>query len=263
MEQEKIRNGMLCRRGICSKVPFKGWKKVGDAMKKKNLVTLLAIAFMVALVATGMFYGLFVTKLKSNGSGKTLVVAAKPLEAGTVLAADDVKSVAWPAEELPQGAFERPDQVTGKTLFGSLSRAEPVLSARLASEEGGGQGAGIPAGMRAVSVHVSDSSGVMGLLHVGHKVDVQVVIPKTNDSAAVLRTAIEGLEVLAVSNKAEANSQGFSLPVVTLLAKPGDADVLALADSGARIRLTLRNPLDTATRARTPLTLPSVMQSLR
>jgi pilus assembly protein CpaB len=230
-------------------------------MKKKNLVTLLAIAFMVALVATGMFYGLFVTKLKSNGSGRTLVVAAKPVEAGTVLTKDDVKSVAWPAEELPQGAFERPEQVAGKTLFGSLSQAEPVLAARIASEEGGGQGSGIPAGMRAVSVHVSDSSGVMSLLHAGHKVDVQVVLPKTSDSSAQLRTAIEDLQVLAVSNKAEPNSQGFSLPVVTLVAKPVDADVLALADSSARIRLTLRNPLDSATRSRSPLTLSSVMQS--
>src|SRR5690606_28740367 len=99
----------------------------------------LAIALMVALVSTGMFYGLFVNKLKSNGSGKTLVVAAKPLEPGTVLALADVKAVAWPAEELPQGAYERPEQVAGKTLFGSLSQAEPVLSSRLASAEGGGQ----------------------------------------------------------------------------------------------------------------------------
>jgi pilus assembly protein CpaB len=230
-------------------------------MKKKNLVTLLAIAFMVALVATGMFYGLFVTKLKSNGSGKTLVVAAKPLEAGTVLTSDDIKNVAWPAEELPEGAFENRDQVVGKTLFGSLSQAEPVLAARLASAEGGGQSAGIPAGMRAVSIHVSDSSGVMGLLHAGHKVDVQVVIAKTNDAGAQLRTAIEGLEVLSVSNKPEANSQGFSLPVATLLASPAQADVLALADSGARLRLTLRNPLDAATRTRSPLTLSTVMQT--
>jgi pilus assembly protein CpaB len=235
---------------------YQGWSE----MKQKNLVTLLAIAFMVALVATGMFYGLFVTKLKSNGSGKTLVVAAKPLEAGAVIGAEDIKSIPWSAEELPQGAFERPEQVTGKTLFGSLSPAEPVLSARLASEEGGGQGAGVPTGMRAVSVHVSDSSGVIALLRAGHKVDVQVVIPKTSDVAAQLRTAIEGLQVLAVSTKPEANSQGFSLPVVTLLANPADADILALADSGARLRLTLRNPLDPATRSRPSLSLSSVMQ---
>lgn len=230
-------------------------------MKKKNLVTLLAIAFMVALVATGMFYGLFVTKLKSNGSGKTLVVAARPLEAGTVLTADDVKSIAWPAQELPQGSFELTEQVKGKTLFSSLSPAEPVLAARLASAEGGGQSAGIPTGMRAVSVHVSDSSGVMSLLHVGHKVDVQVIIPKTSEAGAQLRTAIEGVEVLGVNNKPEANSQGFSLPVVTLLASPSQADTLALADSGARLRLTLRNPLDSASRSRAPLSMSTVMQT--
>jgi len=110
---------------------------------------------------------------------------------------------------------------------------------------------------------VSDSSGVMGLLRAGHKVDVQVVIPKSNDGGAQLRTAIEDLQVLAVSNKAEANSQGFSLPVVTLLANPADADVLALADSGARVRLTMRNPLDSATRPRASLTLPGLMSSSR
>jgi pilus assembly protein CpaB len=229
-------------------------------MRKKNLVTLLGIALVVALVSTGVFYGLFVTKLKSENSGKTLVVAAKPLEAGTVLAASDVRAVAWPAEELPQGAFEKPEQVTGKTLFGTLSKAEPVLASRLASKTGEGQSAGVPAGMRAVSVHVSDSSGVMALLHAGHHVDIQVVLPKTQNSGAQVRTALEGLEVLSVNPKAEPNSQGFSLPVVTLLAKPADADVLALADAGARVRLTLRNPLDTSARPRAALSLTAVMQ---
>ena len=70
----------------------------------------------------------------------------------------------------------------------------------------------------------------------------------------------EGVEVLAVNNKADSNSQGFSLPVVTLLVKPAAADVLALADAGARVRLTLRNPLDTATRTHTSMSIPSLMQ---
>jgi pilus assembly protein CpaB len=236
--------------------------RVEDAMKKKNLVTLLGIALVVALVSTGVFYGLFVTKLKSD-TGKTLVVAAKAIEAGTVLATADLKTIAWPAQELPQGAFERPDQVIGKTVFTSLSPAEPVLAARLAAEDGGGQGAGIPAGMRAISVHVSDSSGVLHLLKSGHKVDAQIVIPRTNTSAAQLKTAIEDVTVLAVNTKPEPNSQGFSLPVVTLLVNPDAADVLALADSGARVRLTLRNPLDRATRPSGALTLPVVMNRTR
>jgi Flp pilus assembly protein CpaB len=229
-------------------------------MRKKNLVTLLGIALVVALISTGVFYGLFVNNLKSTANGKTLVVAAKDLEAGTVLAATDVKMIPWGSEEAPQGAYENPAQVAGKTLFGGLAKSEPVLASRLVSEDGTGSGSRVPAGMRAITVHVSDSSGVMNLLRAGHKVDAQVLISKTGESGAQLRTALEDIEVLAVDNKAEPSSQGFTLPTVTLLAKPTDADVLALADSGARIRLTLRNPLDTAERTRGVVTLPAVMQ---
>lgn len=229
-------------------------------MRKKNLVTLLGIALVVALISTGVFYGLFVNNLKSNGPGKTLVVAAKDLESGTVLEATDVKMIAWGSDELPQGAYENPAQVAGKTLFGGLTKSEPVLASRLVSADGTASGSRVPAGMRAITVHVSDSSGVMNLLRAGHKVDAQVLISKTGENAAQLRTALEDIEVLSVENKPEANSQGFSLPTVTLLAKPAEADILALADSGARIRLTLRNPLDTAERPRGVVTLPAVMQ---
>jgi pilus assembly protein CpaB len=230
-------------------------------MKKKNLMTLLGIALVVAIIATGLFYGLFVSKLQSEaGSGKTLVVAAKPLEAGRVLTAADLKAIPWPAAELPGGAFERVNQVAGKTVADGIGEAEPVLASRLVSTEGAGRAAGVPAGLRAVSVHVSDSSGVVGMLRGGHKVDVQVLVNRTNSPAnSQLRTALENLEVLAVDPKGEQNSQGFNLPVVTLLATPEQADVLALADSGARVRLTLRNPLDTETRHPEPLSLNNIV----
>jgi len=45
------------------------------------------------------------------------------------------------------------------------------------------------------------------------------------------------------------------------LTNPADADVLALADSGARVRLALRNPLDNATRPRSALTLDAILRS--
>ena len=50
-------------------------------MKKNNMLKLLGIAFVVAILSTGIFYGLFVNKLSSStGSGKTLVVAAQASE---------------------------------------------------------------------------------------------------------------------------------------------------------------------------------------
>jgi Flp pilus assembly protein CpaB len=230
-------------------------------MKKNSMAKLLGIALVVAMISTAVFYGLFVSKLSSNaGSGKTLVIAAKEIKAGRVLAADDLKTIPWPADDLPKGASQTTDQVAGKTVLDGLSEGEPILSSRLASATGTG-GASIPTGMRAVSVHITDSTGVMSLLHAGQKVDVQVFVNRKGaPSDAELRTAVEGLQVLSVIPQPEQSSQGNNLPVVTLLAGPAEADILGLADSGARVRLTLRNPLDDATRTRGPLTLDSVMR---
>lgn len=230
-------------------------------MKKNNLVKLLGIAFVVAIIATGVFYGLFVSKMSSNtGSGKLLVVAAKPLKAGTVLQASDLRTVPWLGDQLPKGAFGSIAEVAGKTAFDAIGEDEPVFASRLANADTGG-GSGVPSGMRAVSVHVTDSSGVLALLRTGQKVDVQVVTGRSDHSDTTVRTALEGLKVLSVTPQTELSSQGTNLPVVTLLATPREADVLAIADSGARVRLALRNPLDDQTRARTPLQLPGVMRA--
>lgn len=230
-------------------------------MKKNNLLKLLGIAFVVAIVSTGIFYGLFVNKLKSNiDSGKMLVVAAKALKPGMVLQPVDVKLIPWPAGQLPKDAYASVDQVVGNTVFDTIGEDEPVLASRLATSQSGG-GAGVPSGMRAVSVHVTDSTGVLALLRAGQKVDVQVVVGRGKETDTAVRTALEDLKVLSVIPAPEQGSQGQNLPVVTLLANPSEADVLALADSGARVRLTLRNPLDQDTGAHAPLSLGGLMGS--
>jgi len=233
-------------------------------MKKNNLMKLLTIALVVAIVATGIFYGLVQSKLSSStGSGKMLVVAAKPLKAGTVLQAADVKTIAWPEAQLLKGGYGEVSEVVGSTVFDAIGEDEPVFESHIANKRNGG-GTGVPEGMRAVSVHVTDSTGVMALLRAGQKVDVQVVVGRgvsADKSETAVRTALENLTVLSVTPQAEQGSQGQSLPVVTLLADPAQTDVLAAADSGARVRLTLRNPLDDATRGSGELSLATVMHS--
>lgn len=228
-------------------------------MKKNNMGKLLGVALVVAIICTGLFYMLFAMKANSE-TGTTLVVAAKNLKAGTVLTPTDVKTIPWPVPQLPLGAHHDPKEVIGNTAFDAITQDEPVLNARLASSQSGG-GAGVPVGLRAVSVHLTDSTGVLALLRGGQKVDVQVVVGRgTKPDDTEVRTALENLTVLSVTPQAEQSSQGHNLPVVTLLAKPAEADVLALADSGGRVRLVLRNPLDEATRSRGSLSLGAVMR---
>ncbi|HLH39061.1 MAG TPA: Flp pilus assembly protein CpaB [Bryobacteraceae bacterium] len=230
-------------------------------MKKNSLLKLLGIAFVVAIVATGVFYGLFVNKLSSStGSVKTMVVAARTLKPGAILKVEDVTQIPWFGPTLPKGAYEKPSEVAGSTVFDTIGQDEPVLASHLVNAQNGGSG--VPPGMRAVSVHVTDSTGVLTLLHSGQKVDVQVVVGRGNNSDATLvRTALEDLQVLSVVPQPEQSSQGATLPVVTLLADPRQADMLAAADSGARVRLTLRNPLDDQKSRAGTLSLGAVMRA--
>jgi Flp pilus assembly protein CpaB len=231
-------------------------------MKKDNMGKLLGVALVVAIICTGLFYMLFAMKANSQ-TGTTMVVAAKALKSGMVLTPADLKTIPWPSPQLPPGAHRDPQEIIGDTVFDPMAQEEPVLSARLATAQSGG-GAGVPIGMRAVSIHLTDSTGVLALLRGGQRVDVQVVTGRGNKpDETEVRTALENLAVLSVTLQPEQSSQGQNLPVVTLLAKPADVDVLAAADSGGRVRLSLRNPLDQAARSRTSVSLGSVMRGGR
>jgi Flp pilus assembly protein CpaB len=220
---------------------------------KKNLVPLLGIAFVVAIISTAVFYWLFVGKIKSGGpAGQSVVVAARNLDRGTVLQAADVKFVPWGATVLPQGAFTAADAANGLTLVASQQENEPVLASHVASKSGSGAGMGIPSGMRAISVHTSDSSGIIGMLRSGYKVDVQFV-----SAEGELRTILQNIEVLTVNPAGDNRSL---VPVVTLLVDPEGADKAGLGDSTARLRITLRNPLDDGAPDSRTVTAPAIMQ---
>jgi len=224
---------------------------------KRNLVPLIVIAFVVAIVSTFIFYTLFLGKLKSAGNapGQSIVVAARNLDRGTALKPEDVKLAPWASPTLPQGAISTVDQIKGMTLVTSVQLGEPMLQARLASlDSGAGAGLGIKAGMRAISIHATDSSGIVNILRPGHKVDVQLVT--SQGAQPELRTILQNIEVLSINPLGEQRNPN---PVITLLVNPAGADMAGLGDSGARLRIILRNPLDEGATSLDRVTLPGIL----
>jgi pilus assembly protein CpaB len=223
---------------------------------KRNLVPLLVIAFVVAIISTGIFYGLFVARLRSAAAspGKSIVVAARNLDRGTVLQTADVKLIGWGYADAPQGAFTAADAVAGLTVVAPLQENEPILPSRVASRtSGAGAGLGIAPGMRAISIHATDSSGIVAMLRSGYKVDVQLV-----SNQAELRTILQNVEVLSVSATGDGRSGN---PVITLLVDPEGADMAGLGDSTAHLRLALRNPLDDSKPDLHRVTVPAILQA--
>src|ERR1700722_12050975 len=108
---------------------------------KRNMVPLLGIAFVVAIISTGVFYGLFAGKLRSSSEvpGHAIVVAVRDLDRGTVIQAGDLR--VSEVQGVLGGAFSKPEEVAGATLLTSMKANEPLLEERVtprASDAPGG-----------------------------------------------------------------------------------------------------------------------------
>jgi Flp pilus assembly protein CpaB len=208
---------------------------------KRNLFPLLGIAVLVAIAATGVFYGLFVGKISgaapaaaANPAG--VVVVARAMDRGLVLTAADVRLVPAGAER-PDGAFGSVDEVVGRTVVRPLAANEPVIASGLAGPRGVSE-LTIPKGMRAISIRVADSSGLMPYLRPGNRIDVQSIHP-ANTGEAPVRTLLSNVEVLNVLT--DTSPQPAPGTVLNLLVPARDVERVALADSAAKVRIVLRN----------------------
>jgi pilus assembly protein CpaB len=111
-----------------------------------------------------------------------------------------------------------------------------------------GMSSTIDAGFRAVSVQITDASGVAGMVLPNAHVDVLFTRPGTM-AEATTSTILENVKVLSTGKQIPTGQtvdpRAPKSPVVTLLLTPADAQKLELAKNEGKISLSLRNPLDT------------------
>lgn len=211
---------------------------------KRNLFPLLGIAVVVAIAATGVFYGLFVGKISgaapaSGPNSAGVVVVSRAVERGNVLTAADVRLV--PAgQPRAEGAFGSVEEVVGRTVTKALAPDETVTAGVLAGAKAGA-GLTIPKGMRAISIRVGESTGLVPYLRPGNHIDVQS-IQVLGGGESVVRTLLSNVEVLNVH--ADLSPQPSPATVVNLLVPARDVERVALADSATKMRIVLRNADD-------------------
>ncbi len=183
-----------------------------------------------------------------DGPTARVVVAARDLAVGAVLAPADLKVVDWPGTALPPGYAQDPAGLVGRGLITAVSANEPLLARKMASkEEGGGLAIVIPEGMRAVSVKVDEVIGVAGFVLPGARVDVLATLAENSgrDEAAT-RVILQNVQTLAAGQTIQRDAEGTpqTVTVITLLVDPEQAEKLTLAATEGRIQLALRNTLD-------------------
>lgn len=212
------------------------------------LVLALAAGGLAAILARQMLRTPAPVAEGAEMSTVGVAVAARDMNVGTLLSAEDVQMIDWPAAAVPVGYSSSAADLVGRGLIAPVKLNEPLLSVKLAApESGGGLHIVIPEGHRAMSVRVDDVVGVAGFVLPGTRVDVVVTIDRASgQQEAQTRLILQNLEVISAGTSVERNPEGEpqQVPVVTLLVSPEEAEKLALAHSSGRIQLALRSPLD-------------------
>ncbi len=221
-------------------------------MNWNRMVIGLAVAALVGLVASIFVYRQ-VRRATAPRPVMTLqvVVAAMPLPLGARLQDQNLRTMAWPADSpLPPGVFTRKTDCLDRALVSSVVENEPILEAKLAPKEGGaGLSVTIPEGMRGVSVQVNEVIAVAGFVLPGSMVDVLVTGSTGGQGSSnnITKTILEDIRVLAAGQQIEQDKEGkpHTVPVITLLVTPEDANKLTMGANEGKIQLALRNTIDT------------------
>jgi pilus assembly protein CpaB len=182
-----------------------------------------------------------------------VVVAARDIDAGTQVSSEDLTTVKYPVKDVPAEAFTEMSQAVGRITVVPLLKGQLGSEKLLASKDSpAGLQALVPTGMRAITMEVSEFSGLAGMVTPGSRVDVIAMLRDDRYKETAAQTIVQDIPVLAVgrslgtaANASADKSAPPPIPTsVTLLATPKQAQALQLASQGSRPWLVLRGYKD-------------------
>ena len=220
-------------------------------MRNKRLLFVLGSAVVFGLLAADSL-SRYLSDAQASGRNMNNVVVAKvDIPLGTKIAVEQLSTVQFPSDAVPEGAFTDAQKVAGRVAVVGVAARETVTDFKLAPEGSqGGLSAVIPAGYRAMTVKVDDVIGVAGFLQPGTMVDVLTVIdpPGNNISSnPISKIVLQNVKVLASGqnlDKPKDEREADAVKAVTLQVTPDQAERLALASTEGKLRLMLRNMID-------------------
>jgi pilus assembly protein CpaB len=232
-------------------------------MDRKKLVLLLGaliVAIGTALAARSMFAGASTPQAAAAPAvpqGPKVLVAKRALPLGTIITADAVGYQLWP-KELVQDAYFVDGEADMSKLLGTVVRypitaGEPVTQGALvAPGDRGFLAAALGPGMRAITVPVSEKTGVGGFVFPGDHVDMMLTQSVSGEGQPLnaTETILQNLRVLATDQKTETTTSEDGKTIVkafrtvTLEATPKIAEKIAVAETIGTLSLSLRSLAD-------------------
>lgn len=189
---------------------------------------------------------------------KSILVAREAIARGQILKPADLTWHAWPENSIDrsyiQSGTKAIESFAGWVAREPFGPGEPINEAKIVSPgDRGFLAAVLRPGMRAVSVPVTATSGISGLVFPGDQVDILVSenLPTAGGNGTTHKgaeTVLHDVRVLAVDQKLESKAgEAIVAHNVTLEVTPKQAEQIAVASEMGKLSLSLRSlsPLPT------------------
>lgn len=243
-----------------------------DKKKVMIMLVLIVVAAVTALAARNMLGGGAAPQVQAAlpvpivPKGPRVLVAQRALPAGTIITNDAIAFQEWPSKMVADAYF-----VDGKIdmnkLLGTVVRfpitaGQPLTTGSLvAPGDRGFLAAALGPGMRAITITVSEKSGVAGFVFPGDHVDLMlttaVKVNSTTPTGTTVdnrdlfatETILKNLRVLATDQSTDQEINNGKTIVhtahtVTLEATPRIAERIEVAQQGGSLSLVLRSLAD-------------------
>ncbi len=208
---------------------------------------------LVAVALSGLFAFMLYRYLNTPTDAETVIVAKTDIAPKTTITNDMIKEVSVPKDYMQPNVLTDKKKVVGSISREAVIAGEQITARRLvvAGKSSGFTGI-IPKDKRAMTVDVTEETGVAGFPKPGDYVDVIVTFDQQDLGGPVSQIVLQNLQVLATNHEIEngevttttANKSSSSSVsksnTVTLAVNPQEAAQLALSDEKGKVRLALR-----------------------
>ena len=227
-------------------------------MGQKRPLLFLGAAIGIALITTILIYQWLQGQQGSEPEpipvveieGAEIAVASADVPWGTPLTDEFIRLVHYPEDVLPTGHFTKAEELKGRVVLANLKKNEPIMESKLAPMDvtTGGVSAVMDPQKRAMAVKVNEVVGLPGFVKPGDRVDVMVTFarPGRTKDPQITKVVLENSLVLATGTQMERvdGEEPKAVKVITLEVSLEEAEKLAMASNGGKIRLALRSPLN-------------------
>jgi Flp pilus assembly protein CpaB len=175
-----------------------------------------------------------------TGDPVQVVVAARALERGTVLAGDDLATRGIPSAFAPPGAVRSTSDAVGRVLASGLAAGEPLTRSRLTGTGAGPVAALVPSGLRAFPI----AAGIPpGAVRPGDLVDVLATFGGPHPYTDTVAQGLEVLRVIGTDRGPGLTGVGAgAMPTLIVLVEPDRAERVAYAVAFGKISVTVAPP---------------------